>query len=53
MKKISIKLGKETVEVNFPDNTEILSTKQPKPLNNPAFFIQTALIDSISNRSLD
>ena len=30
MKKIPIKLGKEMVEVNLPDNTEILSTEQPK-----------------------
>lgn len=53
MKRISIKLGKEMVEVNLPDNTEILSTDQPKPLNNPAFFIQKTLIDSISSPSLD
>ena len=53
MKRISIKLGKEMVEVNLPDNTEILSTEQPKPLSNPAFFIQKALIDSISSLSLD
>jgi len=53
MKRISIKLGKEIVEVNLPDNTEILSTEQPKPLSNPAFFIQKALKDSISSPSLD
>ena len=53
MKRISIKLGEEMVEVNLPDNTEILSTEQPKPLSNPAFFIQKALIDSISSPSLD
>lgn len=53
MKRISIKLGKEMVEVNLPDNIEILSTEQPKPLSNPAFFIQKALIDSISCPSLD
>jgi len=53
MKRISIKLGKEMIEVNLPDNTEILSTEQPKPLSNPAFFIQKALIDSISCPSLD
>jgi len=32
MKRISIKLGKEMVEVNLPDNTEILSTNQPKQI---------------------
>jgi len=53
MKRISIKLGKEMVEVNLPDNTEILSTNQPKPLSNPAFFIQKALIDSISSPGID
>ncbi|MEE8564172.1 MAG: lactate racemase domain-containing protein, partial [Atribacterota bacterium] len=53
MKRISIELGKEIIEVNLPDNTEILSTEQPKPLDNPAFFIQKALIDSISSPSLD
>ena len=53
MKRISIKLGKEMIEVNLPGNIEILSTKQPKQLNNPAFFLQKALIDSISSRSLD
>ena len=53
MKRISIKLGKEVVEVNLPDNTEILSTEKPKPLSNPSFFIQKALIDSISSLSLD
>jgi len=53
MKRISIKLGKEVVEVNLPDNTKILSTEQPKPLSNPAFFIQKALIDSISSANLD
>jgi len=53
MKRISIKLGKEMVEVNLPDNTEILSTEQPKSLSNPAFFIQKALVDSISSLSLD
>jgi len=40
MKIISVKLGKEMAKVNLPDNTEILSTEQPKPLSNPAFFIQ-------------
>jgi len=53
MKRISIKLWKETAKVNLPDNTEILSTKQPKPLSNPSFFIQKALVDSISSLSLD
>jgi len=53
MKRISIKLGKETVEVNLPDNTEILSTEQPKPLDNPAFFIRKALENPIGSRSLD
>ena len=53
MKKIPIKLGKELVEVNLPDNTEILSTEQPKPLSNPSFFIQKTLVDSISSLSLD
>jgi len=53
MEKIPIKLGKEMVEVNLSDNTEILSTEQPKSLSNPAFFIQKALKDSISSPSLD
>jgi len=53
MKRISIKLGKEMVEVNLPNNTEILSTNQPKPLSNPAFYIQKALIDSISSPGID
>ncbi|MBE3089188.1 MAG: nickel-dependent lactate racemase [Actinobacteria bacterium] len=53
MKRISIKLGKEIVEVNLPDNTEILSTEQPKPLRNPDFFIQKALKNSIGSPSLD
>jgi len=53
MKRVSIKLGKKLIEVNLPDNTEILSTEQPKPLSNPAFFIQKALKDSISSPSLD
>ncbi len=53
MKRISIKLGKEMIEVNLPDNTEILSTEQPKPLSNPAFFIQKALEDPIDSQSLD
>jgi len=53
MKRISIKLGKEIVEVNLPDNTEILSADQAKPLSNPAFFIQKALADSIGSPNLD
>ncbi len=53
MKKIPIKLGKELVEVNLPDNTEILSTEQPKSLNNPAFFVQEALINSIGSPNLN
>ena len=53
MKRISIKLGKEIVEVNLPDNTEILSTEQPKPLRNPDFFIQKALKNSIGSPGLD
>ena len=53
MKKISIKLGKEMVEVNLPDNTEILSTEQPKSLSNPAFFVQEALINSIGSPNLN
>ena len=53
MGKISIQLEKESVEINLPDNTEILSTEQPKPLRNPAFFIQKALEDPIGSPSLD
>ncbi len=53
MKKIPIKLGKELVEVNLPDNTEILSTEQPKSLSNPAFFVQEALINSIGSPNLN
>ena len=53
MKKISIQLEKETVEINLPDNTEILSTELAKPLSDPAFFIQKALADSIDSPSLD
>src|SRR5665648_731337 len=53
MKRISIKLEKEMVKVNLPDNTEILSTDQAKPLSNPAFFIQKALEDPIGSPSLD
>jgi len=53
MEKISIQLEKESVEINLPDNTEILSTDQPKLLNNPAFFIQKALEDPIGRPSLD
>ncbi|HER24862.1 MAG TPA: DUF2088 domain-containing protein, partial [Candidatus Atribacteria bacterium] len=53
MKRITIKLGKKMLEVNLPDNIEILFTKQPKPLDNPAFFIQKALKDSIGSRSLE
>ena len=53
MKKISIQLEKETVEINLSDNTEILSTELAKPLSDPAFFIQKALADSIDSPSLD
>jgi len=53
MKKISIQLEKEAVEINLPDNTEILFTDQPKPLSNPAFFIQNALENPIGSPSLD
>jgi len=53
MKRISVKLRKETTKVNLPDNTEILSAEQPKPLSNPAFFIQNALVNSIGSPSLD
>ena len=53
MEKISMQLEKESVEINLPDNTEILSTKQPKPLSNPAFFIQKALEFPIGSPSLD
>jgi nickel-dependent lactate racemase len=53
MKKISIKPGKEMVEVNLPDNTEILSIIPPKLLGDPALSIQRALVDSIGSPSLD
>jgi len=53
MKRISIQLGKETAEINLPDNTEILSTELPKSLSNPAFFIQKALEFSIGSPGLD
>ena len=53
MKRISIKLGKETAKVNLPDNTEILSIIPPKLLGDPALSIQRALIDSIGSPSLD
>ena len=52
MKRISIELGKEVVEINLPDNTEILSTELAKPLSDPAFFIQNALADSIDSPKL-
>jgi len=53
MKRISIKLGKETAKVNLPDNTEILSIIPPKLLGDPALSIQRALVDSISSLSLE
>jgi nickel-dependent lactate racemase len=53
MRRISIQLGKEVAEINLPDNTEILSTELPKPLSDPAFFIQKALANSIGSPSLD
>ena len=53
MKRVSIQLEKEAVEINLPGNTEILSADQPKPLSDPAFFIQKALADSIDSPSLD
>lgn len=53
MKRVSIQLEKEVVEINLPGNTEILSADQPKPLSDPAFFIQKALADSIDSPSLD
>ena len=53
MKKISIPLENEIVEVNVPDNTEILSILPPKSLDDPAFSIQRALIDSIDSPGLD
>ncbi len=53
MRRISIQLGKEVVEINLPDNTEILSADQAKPFSNPAFFIQKALADSIGSPNLD
>ncbi len=53
MRRISLQLGKEVAEINLPDNTEILSTELPKPLSDPAFFIQKALENSIGSPSLD
>ena len=53
MKKVSIQLKKEMVEVNLPDNTDILSITPPKLLDNPAFSIQKALINSIGSPGLD
>jgi nickel-dependent lactate racemase len=53
MKRVSIQLEKEAVEINLPGNTEILSADQPKPLSDPAFFIQKALENSIDSPSLD
>ena len=53
MKRISVKLWKETAKVNLPDNTEILSIIPPKLLGDPALSIQKALIDSISSLSLE
>lgn len=51
--KISIQLGKEVVEINLPNNTEILSTELPKSLSNPAFFIQKVLDFPIGSPGLD
>lgn len=53
MKRISVKLGKEIVEVNLPDNTEILSIIPPKLFGDPSLSIQRALVDSIGSLSLD
>ncbi len=53
MKKVSIQLKKEIIEVNLPDNTDILSITPPKLLDNPALSIQRALINSIGSPSLD
>jgi len=53
MKKISLQLEKEIVEVNLPDDTEILSIAPPKSLDDPALSIQRALINSIGSPDLD
>jgi len=53
MKRISIKLGKEMIKVNLPDNTEILSIIPPNLLGDPYLSIQRALECPIGSPSLD
>ena len=53
LKKISIKLGKEMLFANLPEDTEILSITPSELLGDPASSIQRALVDSIGSPSLD
>ncbi|GAB4116529.1 MAG: nickel-dependent lactate racemase [Candidatus Caldatribacteriota bacterium] len=53
MQKIFLPLGEEIVEINLPDNIEILSANQPEVISNPVDTIQKALVNSIASPGLD
>lgn len=53
MKPVALEFGPEKVEINLPDNTDLLRMNSQSPLINPAEAIQRALINSIKSPGLD
>ncbi len=48
-----LNLGRESVNLNLPEGTDILSMSTPQPLQCPADAIQNALANSIGSPGLD
>ncbi len=53
MKSVGLKLAKDAIQVNLPDNVDILSMSLPEPIGDPEEAIERALVSSIDSPGLD
>ena len=53
MKSADLKLAKDAIQVNLPDNVDNLSMSLPDPLGDPEEAIERVLVNSIDSPDLD
>jgi len=53
MKSVDLKLAKDAIQVNLPDNVDILSMSLPEPIDDPEDAIERALVNSIDSPGLE
>jgi len=53
MKSVDLKLDKDSIQLNLPDNADILAMSLPEPVGDPEKAIEKALVNSIDSPGLD